>query len=189
MTLTRSEIEHLLPFMANGTLDGEERDQVAAAVESDPELAAELAALSSIRDTMQQQKDDFSPGELGLARLMKDIDAEQPRQRGANLWRIAAAVLLAVVVGQTAMMTLRDNSGTGYELAGETSAVFTITVQPTTEEAVLRALLLDAGVEIVSGPSALGLYQLDLVDGVDAGAARVRLEAATDVIESLEMAD
>ena len=191
MTLSREEIEQLLPFLANGTLEGDELAQVEAAVADDPALAAELAALSSIRDTMQNQADDFSPGEMGLARLMKEVEAEDGRAAPAprsNIWRIAAAVLLAVAVGQAALLATRENTGAGYELAGNVPAAFTIAVQPTTTEATLRAMLLDAGVEIVSGPSALGLYQLGLIEGTDRDAAQATLEAATDIIETLEFA-
>ena len=67
--MTRDEIEALLPFLANDTLTGEERQSVEAAVNADPDLLAELAALRAIRQTMQSDMVQ-SPGDMGLARLM-----------------------------------------------------------------------------------------------------------------------
>ena len=77
MTLSSDEIEALLPFLANGTLDGDELQEVTAAVAADPQLAFQLAALRGIRDTMQSEGVGSSPGEFGLARLMRDVRSEQ----------------------------------------------------------------------------------------------------------------
>ncbi|SFR33027.1 hypothetical protein SAMN04488005_0420 [Yoonia tamlensis] len=188
MSLSSQDAVLLLPFLANGTLEGEELAQVQAAVDQDPALAAELAALENMRATMQADDTAYSPGELGLARLMRDIDAphQQSTAPRARIWQIAAAILLAVAVGQTVLLTQTDPSGQGYELAGDTGAQFTITVHPDTAESDLRALLLAAEVEIVSGPSALGLYGLALLEGADAQAARARLQAASGIIASLD---
>lgn len=188
MSMSTQDAILLLPFLANGTLEGDELAQMQAAVDNDPALAAELLALQNMRATMQAEDTGFSPGELGLARLMRDVDAQTaqvttPRSR---IWQIAAAVLLAVAIGQTVLLTQADETGQGFELAGETPAAFTVTIAPATTEAALRALLLNAGVEIVSGPSALGLYGLALMEGVGLDAARSQLQAATDIIETLE---
>ena len=51
--MTRDEIEALLVFLANDTLEGEERAAVEAAVAGDLALQAELEALKSIRSEMQ----------------------------------------------------------------------------------------------------------------------------------------
>ena len=188
MSLSSQDVALLLPFLANGTLEGEELAQVQAAVDQDPALAAELAALENRRETMQADDTAYSPGEMGLARLMRDIDApvQQVAAPRAGVWQIAAAVLLAVTVGQTVMLAQSDQVDQGYQLAGDTAAHFAITVHPDTTESDLRALLLAAEVEIVSGPSALGLYRLALLEGADADAARARLQAAPAIIGTLD---
>ena len=188
MTLSKDEIEALLPFLANNTLEGEERTAVENAVADDPALQNELDALKAIRETMQAEDVGFSPGEMGLARLLRDVEAETktaPAQR-SNLWQIAAALLLAVAVGQGIFMYANNPSGSDYVLAGDAEPIFTIAVNPDATEAELRNILLNAGVEIVSGPSALGLYGLALLDGTDLDAARTILTDATGVIESVE---
>lgn len=185
--MTRADIEALLPFLANGTLDGQERAIVEAALDADAGLRAEYAALIRIRSAMQAEDAGYSPGEIGLARLMRSVDAEVANARPArsalpvarsaspSLWRIAAAVLLAVVLAQGAFL-LRGGGGAGYELAGEDRSVLLVAVRPDATEAALRAALLDAGAEIVGGPSALGLYALAPIDtGASVEAVRAML--------------
>jgi hypothetical protein len=188
MSMSSQDATLLLPFLANGTLEGAELAQVKVAVNNDPALATELAALKNMRATMQAEDAGFSPGELGLARLMRDVDTPSAQSIAprARIWQIAAAVLLAVTIGQTTLLMRPDDSGHGFELAGETPAAFTITVAPDTTEFALRALLLDAEVEIIAGPSALGIYHLALLEGADINTAKARLQAAPDIIDSLE---
>ena len=178
--MTRDELSALLPFYVNGTLDAHERAELETALDADENLQAEVAALRAIRTTMQAEETQ-SPGEFGLAKLMRDDALNQTTHFAPvqHFWKIAAAVLLAVVVGQTVLQT--DGSGIdgSYQLAGDTVADFTIAVLPDTTEAALRALLLEAGVEIVTGPTALGLYGLAVVPGADAEQAFETLQGSS----------
>jgi len=193
--MTREEIEALLPFLANDTLQGDERTAVEAAVADDPALAAELEALKAIRAVMQAEATEdtgYSPGEVGLTRLMRGIEAETQSIAPVEapvvrpvIWQFAAAVLLALVVGQSVYFGNRLNDGgAGYQLAG--AAAFEITLVETATEGAIRAMLLEAGVEIAAGPSALGFYELRLLEGVTLEEARAVLEAS-DLIESLSL--
>lgn len=198
--MTRDDVQALLPFLANDTLAGDERAEVEAAVAADAELQAELAALRAIRETMQADEIDYSPGEMGLARLMRDVDAEAAPvvQRSGIihrpwLWQSVAAVLLAVVVGQAAFQLGSPETGDTFTLAsGEepgsalSGAQLSVTFDPDVTEQALRALLLQAGVEIAAGPSEQGLYQLALHEGVTLDAALAAL-AAADAVASLEV--
>lgn len=195
--MTQDEISALLPFLANGTLKGDERALVEAALAEDEVLRDELRALQAIRATMQAE-DGFSPGEMGLARLMRGVEDETPEAAPAQIptpprrtwvWQAAAAVLLAVVVGQAALTWRAPAPGGpapgGYELAGGAEAALTVTVAPGVSEAALRALLQQTGVVIVGGPSALGLYELAPAEGVDVDKARAALEASA-LIDSVQ---
>lgn len=181
--MTRDEIEALLPFLANDTLQGHERAEVMDAVASDPELQAQLAALRAIRATMQAET-AYSPGEMGLARLMRDVDTAPPARAPLRprLWQAVAAALLAVVVAQ-ALWPLRGQDPGGMRLAGGEPA-FVVAFAPDTPESALRALLLEAGAQIVGGPSALGLYQLAPVEDADLEDVRAIL-ADSPLVESL----
>lgn len=201
---SREEIEALLVFLANDTLEGDERKAVEAAVAADPQLAGELEALKTMRREMQDE-DVQSPGEMGLARLMREIDAEAASpvvpQAGlpeaANLptapgsfWKIAAVVLFGLVVVQTAYIGY--DGGTDFELAGgeeaPVSAEHTIRVAFAADaaEADIRALLLEQGLVIVDGPSAIGLYTLAAADEASRADALAALQARGDLVESAE---
>lgn len=219
----RKEIEALLPFLANGTLEGEDLARVEAALAADPALRAELEALRAIRDTMRAEPPLQSPGELGLARLMRDIDRREdhvlpepaplpdnvvPISR-LRIWQIAAAVVLALGVAQALFFGPGPETGAEFELAGgepaELAAApevdFRVIFAPDATEAEMRALLLETGAEIVAGPSALGFYDIIVVqdalasravqgaaDGVaDPARAAFEAAAAAGLIETLEV--
>lgn len=171
--MTRDEALAELPFYVNGTLPEEIRAAVAAWLERDEGLRQEAAALAGLRARMQAEP-VTAPGEAGLKRLMQTLDRQAP----ANLphpprrWQIAAAVLAAVVAVQALLLVLpSDEPGGGYQLAGAGEPALTVAFQPESTEAQIRATLLEAGVVIVDGPSALGFYGLALLDGVETEAA------------------
>jgi len=197
--MTRDEIEALLPFLANDTLEGEERATVLTSVEADPALAAELAALTAMRRSMQTEAFETSPGELGLARLMRDIDREEvkapevpdnvvPLSR-LRIWQIAAVVVMGLGIGQAVFVNTVPAPDSQFELAsgGGSEAAFRVIFAPDTTEEELRRLILDAGLEIVGGPSSLGFYDLAPLDG-EAGLdeARAALTSAGPIIDTLE---
>lgn len=192
--MTRAEAEALLPFLVNGTLDGAERAEVERLLSEDPGLRADHAALMAVRDTLQAEDAGHSPGEIGLARLMRGVDADgtaaplaSGRMPAVRLWQIAATVLLAVALAQGAFLIRSTGDGPGYELAGTRAAPLVAAVRPETTEAALRAALLDAGAEIVSGPSALGLYGLAPVnDTVTLETLRAAL-LASELFESVDV--
>lgn len=199
LKLSRDEIEALLVFLANDTLEGEERAAVEAAVAADPQLAGELEALKAMRAEMQAE-DVTSPGEMGLARLMRDIEAEATASAGppaanlptapSRLWKIAAVVLFGLVIAQTAYFGY--DRGADFELAsGEEAPVgaeYTLRVAFAGDatEADIRALLLDLNLVIVDGPSAIGLYTVAALDEAAREAAETALQARGDIVESVE---
>jgi anti-sigma factor RsiW len=182
----RDEISALLVFLANGTLEGEDRARVEAAVAVDPDLQAELAALRAIRARMQAEPLPHSPGAFGQARLLRDLDREARTARPGRLWQGVAAAAVALLVVQTAL-TWRDD---GLRLAdGETAAaagpVLTVAFAGTATEADIRALLLELELTIVSGPSAIGLYRLAARDAAARATAVERL-GSSPLVESVE---
>lgn len=193
----RREIEELLPFLANGTLEGDEKARVEDAVQNDAGLAGELAALIAMRDTMKAEEGTQSPGEFGHARLMRALENEMPEQMAPSqaapkqsrplFWQIAAAVLCAALLGQAVWNSGADDGD--YTLAGGGEAALTVTFNPDATEDQIRNLLLDAGVEIVGGPSALGLYELAPLDDVPLDEAVSVLEDNLEILESIDRAE
>ncbi len=196
--LTEDEIAALLPFLANDTLEGAEREAVQAAVDAAPSLQQELEALKSMRGQMQAEEVS-SPGEFGLARLMRDIEAEQ-RELGkmqaapqrSNIWKLAAAAAVALFAVQTVFVW--NTGGDTVELAGggsqaATGVQLTVAFVPDATEAEIRNQMLSLGLRIVGGPTALGLYTLSAQDQTSAERAVRQLNGLDTLVESAELTE
>lgn len=194
----RREIEELLPFLANGTLEGDERAMVEAAVAADESLAWELDYLKAVREQVKSREVANSPGEFGLARLMKEIDTEAAGSGGAaspevvrpRVWQWAAAAAVALLVAQTALVW-GPGGDPGLELAGggggaADGPVLIVAFSDGASESAIRQLLLSQGLEMVGGPSALGLYRVAATDEAAADAALAALRAAGGIVDSAE---
>lgn len=200
MSRTDEELNLKLPFYVNGTLDAEEAAQFEAALAQDDVLKADAELLSALRDDMQAET-HRSPGEFGLARLMRDAERERgaapaiaptvsaPKSR-TWVWQIAAAVALALLVGQNLLMSREATSGNGsFEMASAPTAPgLVVSFAPDATEAQIRGLLLDLGLEIHSGPSALGLYRLGQAESENLDAEALALQGAIGIVESVENA-
>jgi hypothetical protein len=189
----RRRIEELLPFYLNGTLDDAERAEVEAALATDESLRWELEFLKGIESDVQARDPGPSPGEFGLARLMRDIDGETrtaPSTRTrSRIWQIAAAIAVAVVAVQG--IYIAGGGDRIVELAGGEQSVtagptLTVAFSPDAIEAEIRALLLETGLEIVGGPSALGLWTLAVTGEISPAEAVGALQGRTDIVESAE---
>jgi len=197
-------LELLLPWYVNGTLEAEERRQVEAYLESNSDARDEVALLRELRQQVKDEKIENSPGELGLQRLKREIKqvGAQPgggdRMTGrtvtvASFWRpLAVAACLAVVVQAGVMVGLGGWPGSDVEIAsgtaGLTPPVLQVTFEPGATEQEIRDVLQSAGASIADGPTALGVYNLRLVDAgtttVDEALATLRARA--DVVTFAE---
>lgn len=195
--MDRKEIETLLVFLANETLEGEEREAVEAAVAADPLLQTELKALKRIRAEMQAEDIGHSPGEFGLARLMRDIDGEQKAAQAQasvvrpRLWQGIAAAAVGLLVVQGIWTMNRDDGFDVIQAGGETEATIEgptliVAFSEDATEATIRQLLLELDLKIISGPSAIGLYTLVAVDEASRDTALTRLSTETAIIDSAE---
>ncbi|PVH29517.1 hypothetical protein [Pararhodobacter oceanensis] len=204
MTRTSDQIALDLPFYINNTLPEAERAEVEALLAEDDLLRAEHDALSVIRGQMQGEE-SRSPGEFGLARLLRDVGREDEASVGAPeaiaapvpanaqaaprrtwVWQLAAAVAVIGFLAQSLWLQGPEPEA-GYSLAGAgESAELRVSFMPGATEAQIRGLLLGLGVEITAGPSALGLYGLQAQEGGDLQAALAGLRAAVSIVESVE---
>ncbi len=197
MAETHEREEHpveLLPWLANGTLEGEERERVQRHVAGCARCRAELEFLQALRSGVKASWAGEAPGELGWARLRAAVRRERQASGGrGRRWMpdlrvvaMAASVLVVVQAGVIAFLVGRPGGETAlYEpLGAESRPVLQVRFRPDASEGRIRAVLREAGVEIVSGPGALGVYSVAPVeDGGEAlERARRRLEAARDVV-------
>lgn len=200
MSRSREEMELDLAFLVNGSLSEAEAAEIEAFLAEDALLAAERDALAAIRTEMQAEV-HRSPGEFGLARLMREIgrDGGGPVEIPSNvvplrsrtwMWQAAAAIAVVALLAQNFLPHGQNAAGGGYVLAGaQEPGALVVAFAPGASEAGIRALLQGADLEIVAGPSALGLYRLDLREGGDLAAATAALRAAGDIVESVENAE
>jgi len=193
MTRARDDIENDLAFHVNGTLSATESAEVEAWLADDDALRDEYDALARIRASMQAEE-VRSPGEFGLARLMRDAArdatpvAAPKAQNRTWMWQVAAAVAVVGLLGQG--LLLRGSDEGGYQMASAPVAGdLTVAFEPGATEERIRHLLQGLNVEIVAGPSALGFYRLEVLEGGEMSAVMTGLQGATGIIESVEDAE
>lgn len=103
--MTEDSFEHdsaaaLLPWFANGTLQGEERDRVERHVRACLPCRAELAEQTRLRTLVQRQPVVHLSADAGFERLRGRLDRPSTRRTGSPrraVWALAAAVAIAGV--------------------------------------------------------------------------------------------
>lgn len=193
--LDKDEIDALLVFHANGTLNTQEREMVETALARDADLSDDLSLLQALRAEMQEEALPAA-GMLAQQRLMaavkrtpQDVVAPavetQDRKTSWPIARMVAVLAVAALVGQSVFLW-RGEEAPGYELASSGSVGdLLVAFQPSATEEMIRETLLSLDLQIVSGPSSLGLYRLN------SGEEQVGVQALTarnDVFESVENA-
>ena len=192
----RQELSELLPFYLNGTLDNGESARVEAALADDEALRADLELLKMVQAETLSRDAGSSPGEFGLARLMRDIDIERGQAappRTNLVWKLATAACFALFVATSTLLvtspdTMMRLAGGGTVMVHD-GPVFTVAFVESATEAEIRDLLLSLELEIAAGPSALGLYTVVAADDADAARIVAALTAAPGLVESVEEED
>jgi len=171
MTETTRDLEQLLPFYVNGTLEGAEKDAIEKRLEEDEDFRMELEFLKALRTNIQAEEMGQSPGELGLARLHKEISAENapanlPKAANDNrFWRITAiaaaiALLFSVTVQLYAPLNGQDDYVTASGSANVEGPVFQIFFEENSTQADISAFLAQEKLTIIEGPTEIGYYRV-----------------------------
>ena len=183
------DVETLLPFYVNGTLEPEARERVDAELKDNPGLHTELQALTKLRETMHGLDFGSSPGRFGLARIMRDIDRqEQPKfSKPVVSWSIAVAAVAALVAVGAAWVV--EQRGASYQLASGDSeqAYLKVAFAPDAKQSDISKLLQELELSISGGPTAIGLYHLDPGDRNDLDALAGLLRDRRDLIDSVDV--
>ena len=174
----------LLPWYLNGTLPDSERAQVEAFFRESPEAESELQMWRAVQKDARSQTGATPGADFGWQRLRRDLRREKRRGSQWN-WRVAAAASVLVVLGLQSVILLRPESGARYEpLSGSLSIpadAWRVQVRFADAAAMndITALLTRLDARVISGPSALGIYELVLprAAAVDAQALRALLAA------------
>ncbi len=192
------DIQQLLPFYVNGSLEGDEKALVEAALKENPSLQGEVAFLEKLRDEVKAQDGERSPGEFGLKRLQKSMaedrlkndpiaraESKIPKEQN-RLWKGVAAAACLMLLLQSAVIFRSDpgdlTAAGGPAMTRTAGHIIDVTFAPTAREENIRALLLGVEAVIVDGPSALGVYRLSVPK--DPEAALEKLRAHKNLVES-----
>lgn len=172
-----------LPWYVNGTLEGTELEQVEQHVQSCVACRAELSYLRELGALVHTAEQFPLTPAVGLAALIERIDradsgAEAPFPRGIRSWMapvyraspgirralVAQAAAILLLLGLVAWTTGRQPAAVHHTLADvdapvvDSRAHLRVVFLPDAPEARIREILGSVGGEIVSGPSALGVY-------------------------------
>lgn len=189
--MTHRQISRLLPWYANSTLEAEERERVEAHLADCPECRRELGELEALQTAEQEisLKAPMLPQDL-LGRSFAEIeDYERTRMRNPDRtnrfvdrwrsifsawWTASPFPARAVMIGQamllvtvTTLYVMTPPSSEPVTLSGPGAGQgehVAITLQfnkDATEEAIRETLMRIEG-KIVAGPSALGLYTVQI---------------------------
>jgi hypothetical protein len=191
--------QEALPWLANGTLDGAERERVEAHLQACADCRDELALLQAMRAAGPGAAPDCD-AEGAWARMQARLDApaatpppglrERWRARIAandRHWLRAAVALQCCLIAVLAAMLLRPGEDASYRALGAAPVVqggIVVVFRPDTPERELRRIVRDSGARLNGGPTAGDAW---LLHGDDPAAvlARLRAEPAVTLAEPL----
>ena len=197
------EEELLLPWLVNDTLSPQERERVERYLQNRPDKQSDKAFLEALRKGVQQEQVG-SPGVFGLKRLQNaiqaesnqnaNIDSHQVAANDTRWWKasIAAAALVILVQGGV-LINMFQSQDTSYQPLSTQSAE-TLSLQVEFQSDITLSQIADflmaSGARISDGPSALGLYRIELdLDPSDQAAVTAVLEKfenATDIVKYVQ---
>ena len=181
MTDFKDEISLLIPTYLRGQLSAADIEKVETAAENDPEIEADLEFQRELRATLQSEKSTQMLDDLRWARLSRAMneaeevvndnpllatdaanDVSPPRSK---FWMGATAALALIALcqfGVMAKMQYSDQDQSKYTLVTETMGGTQAKIEPLPNLRMeeLNDILDAVEGQIVSGPSALGLYDI-----------------------------
>lgn len=186
----RDELEALLPFYLNGTLDGEDLAAVENWLASDPEAMASLGEVEAEFSGTAAANQAIRPPADALSRFSRALDAEAGRPRSmpsvfSRLWAgfmaIPASVAWAAATAAVVLVLVQavmEPGGRGgpVEIAGTEGADMPyalVTFRPDARIADISAMLSGQGAVILSGPAAGGVFKIGIPAGTAADYDRI----------------
>lgn len=202
------EAQELLPWLANGSLSGTERERVQAHLQVCAACRAELSALHTLRAAGSATVPGLD-AEAALARLLPQLDApaapaaaslapvlsrwrarlaanDRSWLRAAVALQFGAIAVLGALLARPAASP--EAPADAYRLLGAADGVrgsLVVAFSPDTPEREVRRIVLASGARVVGGPTATGAWLLDTGDAPTAVVARLRAERAVTLAEAL----
>jgi len=160
--------EKLLPWYVNGTLTDEERRGLEEHLKGCEQCRKEVEYLKALRSQVKTTSDVASYGELGLKRLLSDIEkeAQTPRRFEFSRWQPALAIAASLIIMLQSLFLYNywQKSGDITTLSGPVhkGVVLQVSFAPDASEAQIRKVLQSVEGSIIDGPGAIGIYRVRL---------------------------
>lgn len=176
---TRDEMESLLPFYLNGTLEGDDLARLETWLSDDPAASAALVAAEMEFAASLEANEALRPPPDALSRFSAALEREAPstaprvsllaaavgwlRSAPPALAWTAAAAMLALVAVQTITASYRGDDGPRVAGAGDTAvnlpfALIAFRADASVES--VAAILSETGATIVDGPKPGGFFRV-----------------------------
>jgi hypothetical protein len=187
------ELNQLLPWYVNGTLNDDELRRVEDYLAVNASARTQVEFLQRLRDEVRGETVG-SPGAFGHKRLQAAIASEtqgsQPR-KGLARWRAAAALgALAVLIQGAMLFDLHRQQDVYQPLGTDQGAGLQVIFHEQATERQIRTLLNEIGASIRSGPGALGIYRIELdttIESDDPERVLESLRRASDVVSEAHL--
>ena len=156
------DIAALLPWYLNGTLQPAERERVERWLGESPDHQAELAMWRAVQADVRQAAPTPAFDEVGWRRLK----AQLPGSRRSSWLKVAAAASVLLIAGLQTAILVREPADVHRPLTDTPGADqwrIHVRFAENATMAGVRALLDRHDAQMISGPSALGLYTLTIV--------------------------
>jgi len=201
------EAQDLLPWLANGRLDGAELRRVQAHLATCATCRADLDTLCTLQDAANVPPPGLDV-DKAFARLLPQLDTVAPEDAAPVIpgWRTrlaandgrwlraavglqfcAIVVLGALLLRPSGDMQVAVQDDAYRVLGAEAGAdsIVAVTFKPDTPEHELRRIVTASGAHIVGGPTVTGAWMLGSAQAPADVAARLRAESAVMLAEPL----
>lgn len=184
MSTTRFSEDDLLAYV-QGRASAELTGRIAEAATNDPALSADIALMQALKPGLADQCDSAPTTEFGWKKLERALEADRraavQTTPPATPWyfKIAAALLAVIVVGQAAYIATRDDQSV-FRTASDAEDGFVLGVAFAADASMTEVanLLVLVNAQIVEGPSALNLFRLSFASDTAMTEGRARLNAS-----------
>lgn len=165
--MTDEELEQLLPWYVNGTLDEAETAAVAALLERSASAREEVAFLRALSERIADESAP-APSELGWQRLRRQLAPAAP-SAAQRWWKPGIAAAAAVIMALQVMIVSKQPEPYDADLLGSqpsqvmpNQSVVQLRFADDRDWSELMILLRELDGRIIDGPSSIGLLRIQL---------------------------
>ncbi|HET6804043.1 MAG TPA: zf-HC2 domain-containing protein [Frateuria sp.] len=177
-----ADVDRLLPWLVNGTLQGEELERVRAHLAGCAACQREEAWLRSLQEACRTEDAATAPSRRAVHRRGRPAIHHALRRRAWQHWVIAVQAVLVLVLGVALLRPERAPPAAYHTLSAPDAsrARLVVVFAPSLSEARMRQLLRACDARVVDGPTAAGAWVLS-VPAARATPIREALRAAQGV--------